>query len=354
MDIRSFLPLADALPTSPFFLNVLSFITFTVHILFMNMLLGLSLIGLCRSLSPGARAPALGQQAALVPLAAGLTVNFGVAPLLFVQTLYGQFFYVSSTLMGVYWFSLVLAVMLAYALAYRQKAALGRGEKKGTTLWALMSAILLYVAFIQTQNAVMLVRPQLWEGYFSTPNGTLLAWGDPTLFPRWLHFVIASLAMGGMALAMVGRRRTRRGDQQGAALTRQGLAWFSWATLAEAVDGLVLLKALPPEVVRPLMGGSIGASALFMLGLLGTALSLVFGFKGKLMAAASSTVVTVTLMVVLRETVRTYYLQPYFDMQTLPVHSEPSTVILFLGCFALSLAVLWWAIKHPASDAKGA
>lgn len=357
MDIRALIPAADALPASPLFFQALTVLTFAVHLLFMNLLLGLTLIGLFRSLSPGPRAPALGQQASLVPLAAALAVNFGVAPLLFVQALYGQFFYVGATLMGAYWFLLVPVVMLAYALAYRQKAVLCRGEAKGVVLWALMSGCLLYVALMQTNNALLLVRPQLWAGYFTSPDGpggTLLAWADPTLVPRWLHFVVASTAMGGLALAMLGHRRTRQGDPHGAELTRQGMVWFSRATLVQALDGLALLMTLPSEVLLPFMGGSTGPSALFMVGLTGVALSLLFGFQGRLMPAAASAVATVLAMVVLRETVRNLYLGPYFDVRALPVQPEPSTVVLFLSSFALALVVCWWAMKQPASDAKGA
>ncbi len=354
MDVSALIPAADSIPAPPIVFEALSAVTFTVHLLLMNALLGLTLIGLVRSLAPGHRAPALGQQASMVPLAAGLTVNLGVAPLLFTQALYGQFLYVGSTLMGVYWFGLVLAVMLAYALAYRQKAALSRGEGKGTLLWALMSGCLLYVSFMQTQNALLLIRPSLWEGYFQNPNGTLLTFSDPTMLPRWLHFVIASLALGGLALAMMGRRRTRKHDPKGEILTRQGMAWFRWATLAQVLDGAWFLMALPREVLLSMMGGNRAATTFLMLGLAGTVLTLVYTFRGKLMAAASATVGTVVVMVLLREAVRKAYLLPFFSVDTLPVNPEPTTLALFLGCFALALAVVWWAMRHPATDVKGA
>ena len=354
MDVRTLLPAADSLPASPLFFEVLGALTFAVHLLLMNMLLGLVLIGLARSLPAGPRPPGLGQQAALIPLAAALAVNFGVAPLLFVQVLYGQFLYVSSTLMGVYWFGLMLAVMLAYALAYRQKAVLCRGEGKGVALWALMAGCLLYSTFVQTQNALLLLNPHLWEGYFQKPDGTLLAWSDPTLAPRWLHFVIGSLALGGIALAMTGRKRTRKNDPHGAELTRQGLAWFCWATVAQMVDGLWFLMALPREVMLSFMGGNPVASALLLLGIGLATLALVFGFRARLMPASGAAVATVLVMVAIREAARQAYLAPFFDAAALPVRPEPSTVALFLGCFTCALAVIWWAMRHPATDCKGA
>ena len=216
----------ESLPAAPWLFTALLVATFVAHLLFMNAMFGLVLIGAVRSLSPAA-APGLPEQAGQVPGLTALAVNLGVAPLLFVQAVYGQFMYAGSTLMGAYWFGIVLAVMLAYGLAYRQKYALARGQAAGAGLWLAMSLCLVYTSLMQTHNALLLLRPDLWPGYFQNPTGRLLPWGDPTLIPRWLHFVTASLAMGGLVLAMMGRGMTRGGDTQGAALTtRQGMAWF--------------------------------------------------------------------------------------------------------------------------------
>lgn len=46
------------------------------------------------------------------------TVNFGVAPLLFVQVLYGHLFYASSILMAVFWLAVIPLLIAAYYAAY--------------------------------------------------------------------------------------------------------------------------------------------------------------------------------------------------------------------------------------------
>ncbi len=347
MEPSALIPAADAIPAAPWFFRLLLDATFAAHLLFMNAMLGLCLVGLARS---GRRTPALGQQAGMVPGLTALTVNIGVAPLLFVQVLYGQFLYVSNVLMGVYWFCITLAVMAAYGMAYRQKYALHASRATGSLLWALMCLLLLGVSLAQTHNAVLLVRPDLWQGYFEKPDGTLLAWNDPTLIPRWLHFVTASAAMGGLALAMIGRSRERKHDPRGAELTAEGLNWFGWATLAQIVWGVWWLMALPRPLLSAFMGGDAAATGLLLTGLAGALAAIGLAFKGRLMPAAGAAVATVAVMTAMRGVLRQLYLAQYFDPQTLPVNPEPSTVVMFLSCVGLSLAVVIWAARHPKVD----
>uniref|UniRef100_A0A7C4EKW1 Uncharacterized protein n=1 Tax=Fundidesulfovibrio putealis TaxID=270496 RepID=A0A7C4EKW1_9BACT len=347
MNPSSLIPAADAIPAAPWLFRALLDATFSVHILLMNAMLGFTLLGLVRSFRD---ARGLGQQAGLLPNLTALTVNIGVAPLLFLQVLYGQFLYVSSTLMGVYWFGLVLAVMAAYGLAYRQKYALHAGKGPGTLAWALMAVLMLYATLVQTHNALLLVRPDLWQGYFDNPSGTLTAWGDRTLLPRWLHFVTASVAVGGIGLAMIGHRRTRHRDPHGAELTAEGLSWFGWATLAEILIGVWWLISLPRTVMLAFMGGDALASALLLAGVAGAGAAAAFAFKGRPMLAAGALVFTVGIMATMRGVLRGLYLEPHFDAGRLPVIAEPSTVAMFLGCFVLALIVVVWAARHPKTD----
>ncbi|AGW15262.1 hypothetical protein [Megalodesulfovibrio gigas] len=354
MDASALIPAADTIPAAPWFFRILLDATFAVHLLLMNAMLGLCMVGLVRSLKRSSpRAKALGQQAGMVPGLTALTVNIGVAPLLFVQVLYGQFLYVSNTLMAVWWFGISLVVMAAYALAYRQKYALHKGQDTGTVVWALMCLLLLAVSLAQTQNALLLVRPDLWSGYFDQPDGRLLPWGDPTLWPRWLHFVTAAAAIGGLTLAMIGHRRTKHHDPHGAHLTAEGLQWFAWATVAQFAWGVWWLMALPRPLLLAFMGGDALATGLLLAGMAGALAAVLLAFKGRLMATAAAAVATVGIMTALRGVLRQLYLQPYFDPATLPLRPEPSTVVMFLSCVALSLIVVIWAARHPMVDKKG-
>jgi len=72
------------------------------------------------------------------------------------------------------------------------------------------------------------------------------------------------------------------------------------------------------------------------------------------MPAAGAAVLTVGSMVVMRGVLRQLYLASYFSPDSLPVTPEPSTTVMFFGCFALSLGVVVWAARQPKTDPRGA
>ena len=81
--------------------------------------------------SPSSRRP--------LPVAIAATVTLGVAPLLFVQVLYGRLFFTSSILMAWFWLAIVPLVILAYygayLLAFRGEAPGRAGALGGRGSW---------------------------------------------------------------------------------------------------------------------------------------------------------------------------------------------------------------------------
>jgi hypothetical protein len=128
-------------------------------------------------------------------------VNLGVPPLLFLQVLYGQFLYSSAILSAVYWMLLVAVVMSSYGLLYVHAGRAKRGLFGGAAGLPLSLAVcgLLATSFILTNVMSLMLRPDSWSQYFFDAKGTILNLGDPTFLPRWLHFVFASLAVGGLS-----------------------------------------------------------------------------------------------------------------------------------------------------------
>ncbi len=85
----------------------------------MNAMLGGGIIALISTLRGGNENSLLCKEFSYKwPYTIAFAVNMGVAPLLFVQVLYGQFIYSSSILMAVWWFSIFGILILAYYSAY--------------------------------------------------------------------------------------------------------------------------------------------------------------------------------------------------------------------------------------------
>lgn len=84
----------------------------------------------------------------------------------------------------------------------------------------------------------LMLRPANWMDYFKNKKGTILNISDPILIPRYLHFIIASIAMGGLGFSIIS---WKKGKQRELYL---GLRWFIGATIIQAITGgLVLISS---------------------------------------------------------------------------------------------------------------
>lgn len=354
MNPADLIPAPDALPVPWGWFQILLTVTFVLHLLFMNAMLGGTIIAFVGGLR-GARGLATAREASTkLPFSVAFAVNAGVAPLLFLQVLYGHFVYSSSILMARWWLSIIGVLIVAYyaVYAYRDRFERGRGARQG--LVGLAMVLLLYISFLFTNNWTLAVAPGQWSAYFARPDGSLLNLGEPTLWARWLHMVVGSVAIAGLVLAHFAQRQVRRGDGQAALRVREGLGWFRWATLAQVGLGSWWLMTLRPDVMKLFMGGSPLGSALLGLGVLLTAAALVTGFRGRLGATTLLAVLLMLVMALMREIVRAGDLAPYFRPADLAVRTEISPLILFLVVFAIGIGTVVHMLRLAARAGKEA
>ena len=112
------------LPAPVGLMEFLLVFTFILHLVPMNFLFGGGLLAAISHMRAGKdeRHLRLARRLLeLLPVVIAFTVTLGVAPLLFVQVLYGQFLYSSSILMANAWFLVVPALMIGYYIAYLLK-----------------------------------------------------------------------------------------------------------------------------------------------------------------------------------------------------------------------------------------
>jgi len=345
MDPAALLPTPDAIPVAWGWFQGLLLLTFWVHLLLMNAMFGsagIALISHCRR--GGSAAPCSEPVARTLPFVIAFTVNFGVAPLLFVQVLYGHLIYASSILMAVYWLAVIGLLITAYTLAYLLKYQYSRLGWIRVPI--LLSMVLLFagIAFVFVSNVGLMQAPVTWGRYFDEPRGLLLNLGDPMHLPRYLHFVLASLAVGGLAIAGYFHWQ-QRGEWSGVPWIRRGCRWFSLATMANMLIGLWFLFSLPQgtfDLRSPdgqWLAGLIGAGFLFSLPAIHA------GLAGRVGAAICWTLATVTVMVVARDLLRRILLAPWFSPDQLKVQPEVMPMVLFLIVFVLGLGLIAWMVS---------
>jgi hypothetical protein len=358
------LPAVDPapLPAPTWLFHLLLLVTFFVHVLFLNVTLGGTIIGAAHALVARG-SEALGRRAGrlalgVLPASISFTVTTGVAPLLFVQVLYAQVFYPATVLLGWLWLGLLVLLIAGYYAVYLAKYEVGGAAGSLRTWLSVAGVCFLAIAAIQVLVNVLQVTPGRWWGVAERAAAAL---GDPTLLPRYLHFLLGSLAVAGMFFALLALRAARRdADPFHAWLARRGLVWAMAATGLQIVVGFWLLFSLPTEILRALMGGNFSATVHLGVGTgFGVlALILLMGIHEPLKqqnvvwGAAACILLTVVTMVTIRDQVRRLYLAPFVSLQALPVQTQADVLTLFLVVFVLGLATVAWMIRRAMRERR--
>lgn len=345
MNPASLVPVAQPVPIPWAWFDVLLILTFVAHILFMNALLGSAFIGMTRLVrGHGSVARAVGQK--LPPILA-LTINLGVAPLLFLQVNYGHFDYVSSVLMGGWWLFVIPVLIAAYYGFYTYKFRYDvMNPALRSTIFGASILGLLYVGFMLSNNMTLMLRPEGWMQYFEGGGG-FLNWGDRTLYPRFLHFMVGTVAVGGLFVALLGHWK-KNGE-----FVEIGMTWFLRATVVNMAAGIWFLMSLPGEMMLDFMGRNMPATLTFASSLLSVAVLMYHGLKKNPVQAAVWAGITVFFMACNRHWVRTFSLDPYFRIETTPVTGQYGSFFLFLGFLVAGLALCGYMLKLYFKSRQG-
>jgi hypothetical protein len=352
MNPASLIPAPDPLQVPWGWFQVLLSITFLLHLLVMNIMIGWSIIACVNHIFKLPRAEENQLISKKLPFTIAFAINFGVPPLLFLQVLYGHFMYTSSVLMAVFWLSIVLLLILAYYGAYIYKLQFTRIPGLHSLLTSFIAILFLAIAFFFTNNTSLMVSPESWPRYFDQPNGLLVNFADPTLIPRYLHSVFASVAVGGLALGLYYDWKKRHGDLAADARIIPAMNWFSYATILNFGIGTWYFGGLP-ATIRTVTGAASAFTLFFLLAGIGAAiLSVIYGFQRRVRQTAFAALAAIICMVAVRELVRRQTLAPWFSTSELQVVPQYSPLLLFLAVFAAGLALIWYMIKlvRPAHN----
>ncbi len=347
------IPLPDPIPVSSGYLLALLLLVFPLHLLFMNCLLGTTAVTLYLQRRSDAVATQLATELSrALPLIMAFVVNSGVASLLFLQVLYGQFFYTSSILMGSYWLAIIPLLILAYYALYWVDF---RYQRLGRLRWLLLAfvlAILLAVPFLFSNNMTLMLHPQRWSAYFGQDNGTLLNLRDITLWPRYAHFIVAALAVGGLFTATLGLCYRSRSPEMAAYARNLGMTLFSRLTLLQLLIGPMFLFSLPQPLRWKILGGSPLATLLMGAALVLVTALLVNAFQQRVLTSLALLVPLVCCMVSLRAWLRSAFLQPHFTLDQLEVTPQYSPLLIFLIVLLFGSCVIGWLIYQATKAAR--
>lgn len=355
--------------------SVLLVVTFAVHLVFMNVTLG---SGVLLVAAPFARkggffAWLAGEILHGFPVAISLTITTGVAPLLFAQVLYPQFFYTAGILIAAFWLLilgfLIVGFYCVYLVQRTSKAGSGTHRIVPFVLGIVSAGAFLTIAYLFTNHAVTTIEPGRWSVLLEGEK--TLHVGSPQLHPRLLHTFVGATAVFGLYVAALGQfARAKRGAvEHGRRATRIGMKLAIGATALQMLVGVWFLLAVDEgpraHLYNPAVGG-VGSVA-WMLGI-AVALAGLWLMVRALLApddwrwtggACGAIFVTLLGMSAGRETLRLGYLSPYLAKEGFPPPAwtpdwQTISAIIFLVTFAVGLMVLWivlrWWWQLPATS----
>lgn len=348
------IPMMDPNPLpAPFWMfKALLIITFFLHVLAMNLLLGggfLTLILKWKKERSPEQEQLLVSMTKMLPSAFAATITLGVAPLLFLQVLYGQFFYTSTIIIAWPWFGVVLLLVLAYYGLYLVSFKLHTGKK--LIGWVLLFSVIIIaiIAFLYTTNMTLLQNPAVWtKKYLHDPSGWNMNWEDLSLIPRYLHFLLGALAVAGLMIALGGLLVWKKNETLARMQIRFGGKWFMFVTMVQVVIGFIFLVTLPKEQMMLFMGQNLPATILLMAGII-LSLAVIFLMSNALrnedprngvMWTGVATAVLLLIMVIMRDLLRDSYLGQYFQPSHFQSATQWSVLILFLILFVAGI-YLW-------------
>jgi hypothetical protein len=363
------------LPAPAWLFQVLLLVTFFIHLIFMNLMLGSSVLAAAghlraRSSKNGASWERLSAMLMRqLPWLIAFTVTTGIAPLLFVQVLYGPLFYSATITVGWLWMFLVLVIVVAYYAAYAYK--LGPARRRlgsGPARWAYVAALLFVAAaIIQVVVNVLQITPQRW---LSVYQGMASAFVDGSLLPRFLHFALSTVAFTGLYIAVRAVRGSlpspddASSEVGGAGFTGWaagiGVRMALWPTAVQVGIGTWLLLTLPADARSGLMGGNTFGTAVFAISFL-LAIGLLVMLvritrpseqRGLVIGSAGAMLVTMFAMVVLRDSARRLAVAGEYSIWDLPVRSQTGTLILFLVLLVSGLVLLAAVLRRVLAELK--
>jgi hypothetical protein len=348
-----------ALPAPAWLLWALLMVTFLLHVIPMNLVLGGSIVAAIARMRGrrGARpheAELARLAAKAMPVLISAAVTFGVAALLFLQVLYGRVFFPSAIVMGWWWLSVIGLLLLAYYGAYLLSYREDRLGGAGTGLAWLIAAVVGVIAVIYANNMTLMLKPaETVARYLADGRGLQLNLSDPSLLPRHLHMVLGGIALSGAAVAIAGVLRADRDAAFAAWAVKCGAFYAAGATGLNIFAGIGWLATLPGDVIFQFM--TFGLWPLVIL--LGGILVAVCGAGALVMAAASPRpargvwagaallVAGIAAMLFTRDTARTLQLAQSGFEPVSWTDAQWGPIAIFVGLFIASIVTVVWMVR---------
>ncbi|MDH3889793.1 MAG: hypothetical protein OEV49_01815 [candidate division Zixibacteria bacterium] len=321
-------------------ITALHLLTLTAHFVAMNFVFGGTMVLLFSRLENKWQQAEIRKYVKLLPSVMAATVTLGVAPLLFLQLVYGRVVYSAAIVSGWFFLFVVVAAMIAYYLLYGASFAADKPDRGfGRYLWPAL-VTLAYVSFAYSSIFSLAERPELIEMmYAQDQSGGAINPDIGAYLFRWLHMILGAITVGGFFVGMIGRNND--------AVFQIARRAFLYGMVAAMAVGLVYLFTLGEYILALMRSVGIWALTVSIFLSLG---SMHFFFKKKFLPAGLMLFVSMFGMVATRHVLRLIRLDGVFDPSTIPVDPQWSVFAIFLVCFVLAIVLITYMLRLFFSD----
>ena len=343
-----------SLPAPASLLEGLFLLTFWIHMIFVGLTLGGALILSGRSFLFLARRDTLEsldrKMIKAIPPILSVTITTGIAPLLFVQTLYGHFAYSSNILLGYFWLGSLVLLLVGFICLYI--AGWLWDWQISLPALAALPVCFLGILYIFTNNALLTIMPDHWLEFHR--HASILHVRDGITIPRILHNIAYPLMFGGLFLAWTAKI-CNKDDKTGAQLNNSGTISFGMGWFAMGAAAVILFSGWyyysMPDALQKALFASTGGKLIY-LWLAITALAAGCGGLGLIQpgknlwpfAGTVLSLVVLVGMVLIREFIRKWYLARDvvggFSIDNWHVANQWSAIAVFLLCLVAALALV--------------
>jgi hypothetical protein len=351
-----------ALPAPAWLLWALLLLTFFLHLIPMNLVLGGSIIGaIARVRGQKADRPHEAQLAHIIvkamPVLISATVTLGVAALLFLQVLYGRVFFASAVVIGWWWLSVIGLLIVTYYAAYLMAMREANLGAAGVVLAWLVAAVVGVIALIYGNNMTLMLKPAgMVTLYAAGGGGSQLNLVDRALLPRHLHMVLGAIAVSGLAIAGLGVLRVKQDAAFGRWALRSGAFICTAATVVNIFAGLWWLAALPRDVLLRFMGGDMRAVGELLAGILltltgagHTVLAVTAKRPGVMVTiSAAALFAGIAMMLLTRDAVRRFSLDLAGYQPVNWVAPQWGPIVIFFVLLGAAIATVAWMTRALA------
>jgi cytochrome c len=242
------------LPLPEWLLVVLLVFSFLLHIIFIYLMVGGSIITLwaqIKGLKNKEYDIFAHEIAKTITVNKSIAVVMGVAPLLSINTLYTIYFYSANALTGFAWIMIIPLVTIAFLLTYLHKytwSTFENNRKLHIAIIGVAVAIFLFIPLIFLTNVNLMMFPEKW----GTVKGFLSALMLPNVFPRYFEFLGACIAITGIFIVWYNGRKSYPIEEIYNNFTRNTIKkiGFSIATVGLSLQilfGIIVLFTLPSK-----------------------------------------------------------------------------------------------------------